>query len=217
MTAIDHEDRGTPPSARFWDRIADRYARMPVADDAAYQRKLDTTRHYLRPHMAVLEFGCGTGSTALAHAPYVHSILATDISARMLEIARTKAAARRVANVTFRRTGIDDLEAAPESFDAILGMSILHLLDDRDAVIGKVHRLLKPGGCFVSSTACLGDFMRWFGLVAPVGRALGLLPRVRIFTERDLVAALTDRGFRIAELWRPGRRQAVFIVATKPA
>ena len=217
MTALDAENAATPRSARFWDRIADRYARMPVADDAAYQRKLDITRQYLRPHMAVLEFGCGTGSTALAHAPYVRSILATDISARMLEIARAKAEARRVANVTFRRTGIDDLEAAPESFDAILGMSILHLLEDRDAAIAKVYGLLRPGGVFVSSTACLGDFMRWFGLVAPVGRALGLLPQVTVFTEKDLVAGLTAQGFRIAEQWRPGPKQAVFIVATKPA
>jgi len=217
MTAFDSEDATTPRSARFWDRIANRYARMPVADDAAYQRKLDVTRRYLRPDMTVLEFGCGTGSTALAHAPYVHSILATDISARMLEIARGKAEARRIANVTFRRAGIDELEAPPESFDAVLGMSILHLLEDRDAVIAKAYRLLKPGGVFVSSTACLGDFMKWFRLVAPVGQRLGLLPQVKVFTERDLVAGLTDQGFRVAEHWRPSRKQAVFIVASKPA
>ncbi len=48
-------------SARFWDRIAKRYARTPVADEAAYQRKLKITRGYLRPDMEVMEFGCGTG------------------------------------------------------------------------------------------------------------------------------------------------------------
>lgn len=58
-------------AACFWDRIADRCARKPVADEAAYQRKLEVTRGYLRPDMEVFEFGCGTGTTALHHAPFV--------------------------------------------------------------------------------------------------------------------------------------------------
>lgn len=46
--------------------MAKRYARQPIADEAAYRRKLEVTRTYFRPDMHVLEFGCGTGSTALA-------------------------------------------------------------------------------------------------------------------------------------------------------
>lgn len=41
--------------------------------------------------MEVLEFGCGTGTTALAHAAYVRHILAIDIADRMIEIARQNA------------------------------------------------------------------------------------------------------------------------------
>ena len=52
-------------SARFWDRIAERYSKSPVADEAAYQKKLQVTREYFRPDMEVLEIGCGTGSTAI--------------------------------------------------------------------------------------------------------------------------------------------------------
>ena len=36
-------------TTRFWDRIAERYARQPIADEAAYQKKLEQTREYLRP------------------------------------------------------------------------------------------------------------------------------------------------------------------------
>ena len=53
------------PESKFWDRIADSYARKPVADEDAYQRKLRITRDYFEPEMDVFEFGCGTGSTAL--------------------------------------------------------------------------------------------------------------------------------------------------------
>ncbi len=66
--------------AGFWDRIAERYAKQPIADEAAYQKKLQVTRDYFRPDMAVLEFGCGTGSTAIAHAPYVKHVLGACLS-----------------------------------------------------------------------------------------------------------------------------------------
>ena len=66
--------------------------------------------------MEVLEFGCGTGSTALAHAPFVRHILATDISEKMLEIARAKAADGSVHNVTFQQGTLDDLDKADGTF-----------------------------------------------------------------------------------------------------
>lgn len=204
-------------TARFWDWIAQRYARQPVADEAAYERKLEITRSYLRADMTVLEFGCGTGSTALAHAPHVAHILATDISRNMIAIAREKAKRAGVANVTFRQANIDTLEASDGAFNAVMGHSILHLVDDRNAVIARVHRLLKPGGVFVSSTACLGDSaLKYIGFaMAPLARLTGLLPLVKAFTVRELVDSLTGAGFKIDHEWQPGDGKAVFIVARK--
>ena len=75
-------------SNKFWDRIAKRYSKQPIADEAAYQKKLEVTRRYFRPDMEVLEFGCGTGSTAIIQAPYVKHIHAIDISSKMIEIAQ---------------------------------------------------------------------------------------------------------------------------------
>lgn len=202
-------------ASRFWDKTADKYARMPIGDEAAYQHKLQATRALLRPGMAVLEFGCGTGSTAILQAPHVQQITAIDVSERMLEIARGKAAAAGVDNIRFERAGIDDYEATNGSFDLVLGMSILHLVADRDAVIRKVHRLLKPGGHFVSSTACLGDTMAFFKVIGPIGKALGLMPLLRVFTRAELVESLRAAGFEIVEDWQPGKGKAVFVVAKK--
>ncbi|KRA42183.1 class I SAM-dependent methyltransferase [Devosia sp. Root635] len=198
---------------RFWDRLADSYARQPIADEAAYQTKLEVTRGYLRPDMDLLEFGCGTGGTAILHAPYVRHIRAIDFSESMLAIARAKAAAAGVENVSFERADITSFNAPDGSFDVILGMSILHLLADKDAVIAKVFRMLKPGGLFVSSTTCLGDTMGAFKLIAPIGKALGLLPQLDVMTTTDLVRSLTSAGFSIEHQWQPGKGKAVFIVA----
>ena len=54
---------------KFWNKLADKYSRQSVRDEAGYQKKLEVTREYLQPDMEVLEIGCGTGSTAIAHAP----------------------------------------------------------------------------------------------------------------------------------------------------
>ncbi len=205
----------TAPSARFWDRIAKSYARKPVGDETAYQRKLAITQEYLRPDMELLELGCGTGSTALVHAPFVQRIHATDISENMLEIAREKAAAQGVRNVDFERASVEDFNAADGTYDMVLALSLLHLLEDEQAAIAKVHRLLKPDGLFVTSTVCLGGRMWWLRLIAPLGRALGQMPLVRFFTEEDLVEKLRAGGFEIERRWRPEKSIGVFIVARK--
>ncbi len=202
-------------SSRFWNRIAERYAKRPVADEAAYQKKLRVTREYLQPDMEVLEFGCGTGSTAIAHAPYVRHILAIDISSKMIEIARGKVEADNVENITFKIAAIDELNDADQTFDAVLGLSILHLLDNKEDIIAKVHKMLKPGGIFVTSTACIGDTMKFFKVVAPIGKFFGLMPLVKVFTTKELEDSLTNASFAIYYQWQPSKGKSVFIVAKK--
>ena len=202
-------------SARFWDRIAERYARKPVPDQAVYEKKLEITRAHLRPDMQVLEFGCGSGTTALLHAPFVRRIQGIDSSAKMIEIARGKAMSANAANASFQQASIEEYAALEQTFDAVLGLSILHLLDDWSGAIKKVHRLLKPGGVFVSSTACLGGNYFLLRMIAPLGSKLGLIPLVRFFTPEELRNALTAAGFVVEREWRPDDGRTMFIVARK--
>jgi len=177
-------------AARFWDKIAERYSKRPVADEAAYQKKLQVTREYFRPDMEVLEFGCGTGATAITHAPYVKHIQAIDISSEMIGIAQGKANAKNVKIVTFKRSTIDEFSVSDQTLDVVLGLSILHLLDNKEEVTANVHRMLKPGGIFVTSTVCLGDTMKYVKLIAPIGNFLGLMPLVKVFTTKELEGCL---------------------------
>ena len=202
-------------SAKFWDKIAERYSKRPVADEVSYQKKLKITREYFRPDMEVLEFGCGTGSTAIVHAPYVKHIRAIDISSKMIEIARRKAETAHIENITFEKATIDDLCAHDHTLDAVLGLSILHLLEDKEAVIAKVHKMLKPGGVFVTSTPCLGDTQSYVKWILPIGRLLGIMPPVKIFTMKALEDSLTTSSVKLDCQWQPGKGKAVFIVAKK--
>jgi ubiquinone/menaquinone biosynthesis C-methylase UbiE len=204
-------------TSKFWDNLADNYARQPIADEASYRTKLEVTRRYFRPDMGVLEFGCGTGSTAISHALFVGHVHAIDFSSKMIGIAREKATAQGVDNVTFAQADIMTLDAPDQSYDAVLGLSILHLLKERDAVVAKVFGMLRPGGVFVTSTACLADTpLKVLKYIAPIGRAFGLLPQLNVMTTAELVHSLTSAGFEIVHNWQPDRGKAVFIVAKKP-
>lgn len=204
-------------STRFWDRIARRYAAKPVADEASYQHKLALTRDTLGPEMRLFEYGCGTGSTAIVHAPSVREVLAIDFSAEMIAIARDKARAAGISNIRFEQADISEVSLANNSQDRILAMSVLHLLEDRAGALRKTWRLLKPGGLFISSTACLGDHMKFMRWIAPVGRWLRLMPMLKVFTVEELLADLRHAGFEIDSQWQPGRNKSVFIIARKPA
>ena len=203
-------------SAKFWDKVAEKYAKQPVADEAAYQQKLAVTRSYFRPDMEVLEIGCGTGSTAILHAPYVKHICAIDFSVEMIAIAQGKAEAEHIDNVAFEQGTIESLNSPDQSLDAVLGLSILHLLKNKEAAIAQVYQTLKPGGLFVTSTVCVGDNMSWLKLIAPIGQFLGFLPFVQFLTAQALADSMIQAGFELDYQWQPSKGKAVFIVAKKP-
>jgi 2-polyprenyl-3-methyl-5-hydroxy-6-metoxy-1,4-benzoquinol methylase len=204
-------------SARFWDAISARYERTPVADQVSYQKKLQTTQSYLRPEMDVLELGCGTGSTALAHAPFVKHVHATDLSAKMLGIARTKADSASVSNITFEQGEVSELKVVPGQYDVVLALSVLHLLGDYKGALASAHTALKPGGLIVTSTACLADTQNYFRPLAWAGRLLRVLPHLTFFRVNELRQDFVDAGFEIEHEWQSGRGKAVFIIGRKAA
>ena len=204
-------------SDRFWDKVAERYAKRPVSDEATYQRKLTETQSFLTPDMRILEFGCGTGTTAISHAPHVQQVEAIDISENMLEIARGKASAAGAGNINFTRGTLADFNADTASFDVVLGLNVIHLLPDRQAVIAEVARILKPGGIFVSSTVCVGDsYLRFIKLLVPLGNLLRLMPNIFVLTEAKLANEVANAGFIIESQWHHGIKDiAVFMIARK--
>ena len=204
-------------SNKFWDAKAAGYAKSPVSDEATYQRKLSETQSFLSPDMHVLEFGCGTGTTAIHHSSYVKQIDAIDISENMLVIAREKASAAGIENINFTRATLAEFAAASASVDAVLGLNVIHLLADRHAVLAEVARVLKPGGIFVSSTGCLGDsYLRFIKLIAPLAKCLGIMPDLFVIKESELVREIENAGFTIETQWHHGMKNiGVFIIARK--
>lgn len=202
--------------AKFWDKIAKRYADGPVRDEESYQAKLAKTREYFTPDAEVVELACGTGTTAIQHAPYVHHILATDISPNMIAICKERAAAAGTTNVTFECDGIDDLQIPAGSVDVVMMHSILHLVRDVPATLRRGYDMLKPGGVLVSSTSCVAEAPWYWHVLIPVMGFIGQAPFVNRFTQEELEKYFTDAGFTLEHVWRPSRDKAAFIIGRKP-
>lgn len=200
--------------AKFWDKWAERYSKSPIKDPKAYENKLERTQAYFRPEMNVLEFGCGTGSTAITHSPYVKHIKAIDISENMIAIAKQKAKTESIDNIDFEVATLDSLTAQAQTYDVILGLSVLHLLEDWQQALATVDSLLKPGGFFVSSTPCMKN-LTLLKLLAPLGQFAGLIPDLSFFSEEELKSSIVQSGLDIDYCWQPKKNAAMFIIAKK--
>ena len=201
----------------FWNKLARGYAKRPVGNPDAYKVKLDKTAEYLKSTDRLFEFGCGTGTTALIHAPRVAQVEAIDFSTEMIAIAREKLWETPADNVKFEVSSFEDwpVPVAGQGYDVILGMSILHLVKDVDQTLQKVRKSLKPGGLFFSSTVCLSDSNGLERYFLPPLSAIGLLPKIVRFKGVDLVERIRSHGFEIEHDWRPSETAGIFIIARR--
>jgi ubiquinone/menaquinone biosynthesis C-methylase UbiE len=119
-----------------WDRVrAELYGSR--ADLTPFAALLD-------PAWVVADFGCGTGQTAAALAPFVERVIAVDESNTMLDAARLRLADRE--NVELRGGRLEDLPVEDGELDAAILSLVLHFVVDPAAVLAEAARTLKPGG-----------------------------------------------------------------------
>jgi SAM-dependent methyltransferase len=101
-----------------------------------------------RAEWHVLAVATGAGHTALALAPHVAHVTASDITEEMLGQTRKLAAARGLANVETARADATALPFADESFDLVTCRLAAHHFPEPAVFIAEAWRVLKPGGTF---------------------------------------------------------------------
>lgn len=205
-------------NVRFWDRSARNYAKSQIQDMEGYERTIAHARRYLKPTDVAYEFGCGTGTTALKLAHSVARLVATDFSSEMIAIAREKATAEGCSNVEFAVAAADSAPYPDASFDAAMCFNLLHLVEDRAVTLQGVHRVLKPGGLFMSKTMALAEVGLMIRLLVPVMQAVGKAPHVAFFSSAQLESEIVAAGFEIVERARhsSGKKELrPFLVARK--
>lgn len=76
-------------------------------DDRLQPTMADFIRSTLRPDLEMLDVGCGSGATILAHADRVGSAVGIDNDAEHVRLARQALSASGCGNVTFEQMGFD--------------------------------------------------------------------------------------------------------------
>jgi|SRR5690606_17234321 len=143
-------------------------------------------------------------------------MLATDVSPKMIEIAREKAHAAHVANVEFRTGTLDDEALRRESFDVVAAFNLLHLLGDIPSSVRRAAELLTPGGLLITKTPCVGEKGRLLRVAVAVMRYFGKAPFVNFVTGAALERAVNEAGLSIVERGLyPKKTRSLFLVARK--
>ncbi|MES2946525.1 MAG: class I SAM-dependent methyltransferase [Pseudomonadota bacterium] len=225
LSEVDQTTAASASKARFWNKIARKYARDPITDLAAYEKTIQRVQALLSPEHEVLEIGCGTGSTALRLAPGIRRMVACDVSEEMIHIAREKLLGQSpslpIYRMDFRVADADTALSSQPAYDAVLAFNLLHLANNLPQTLQSALKALKPGGLFISKTPCLNDMNPLIPRLAlPLMRALGKAPHVLCFSAEQLQEALVWQGLEIVSVeWHGSRGKDFrpFIVARKPA
>lgn len=195
--AADHFDDG--PLA-FWDR----YGRRTVE------------RASLAPGASVLDVGCGSGASAIPAAVAVGPsgrVIGIDLARRLLDVARTKAAAQKLRNIEFQRADMTSLGYPDASFDAVVCVFAIFFVPDMVKQVRELWRVVRPGGTLAITTWGPRMFepgsQAWWSAVRQVRPDLiaTVSPWERITTPQGLGRLLSDGGIVNAEIAAETGRQ----------
>jgi cyclopropane fatty-acyl-phospholipid synthase-like methyltransferase len=152
-----------------YDRMAESYLGSKDPVDPTTLAALEEVVRTLQPGAAILDLGCGAGVPVTRWlADRGFAVTGVDFSARQLELAR-----RLVPAANLIKADMTGLDLPPASFDAVVAFySIIHVpRTEHPALLGKIHRWLRPGGAFLATWALgawEGEEEDWEGWGAPM-------------------------------------------------
>jgi SAM-dependent methyltransferase len=98
----------------------------------------------------ILDLGCGDGQLSQRIASTGAQVLGADASAEMVAAARERGMEAEQANA-------EALPFRDGTFDAVFSNAVLHWVQDQDAMMAQVRRVLKPCGRFVAEMGGHGN------------------------------------------------------------
>jgi ubiquinone/menaquinone biosynthesis C-methylase UbiE len=188
---------------RYWSRFARSYDRdgeyivgNPILQ--AILKRLSEERDL----GDALEFGCGTGYFTRAMAGQARHVIATDLSDKMLEVARTQLS--EFQNMTIQKADCTSTGLPAERFDTVLMANLIHVIDDPSPCLQEAHRILQSGGLLivVDFTGYRLDLLRSVQLGWRYLRRWGMPPRHgrNGLSPEELARLVESAGFKIKDV-----------------
>jgi ubiquinone/menaquinone biosynthesis C-methylase UbiE len=190
------------------------------AADRCKKRLVDET---VRPGFHVLEIGCGTGTMAILAGRAGAEVLAFDVSAAMLEVARRKIDTSGMADrIQLEETGVSGMDKlADERFDLVMSTLVFSELshDERTYALRHSHRVLKTGGQLAIADEVRPDSLAKRLVHGAVRIPLLIATFALTQTTTSAVDGLSDlvaeAGFRIESEQRTSLGSFLYLVARK--
>ena len=180
----------------FWNRFAGVYDLATRSGNDGLDEAAAYVAGFLGEHDVVLDAACGTGAFACAIAPHVGFVAACDFAPKMVARARKKMARLGLANAACAVGDICRLDFADDSFDVAIAGNVLHLLDDPEAALAELVRVVRTEGViaipnYVNAESQDRRFLKLIG-------AAGFSPKHE-WDERGFLAFLEEGGVRVVE------------------
>ncbi|MET9254681.1 class I SAM-dependent methyltransferase [Streptomyces sp. NPDC048182] len=133
----------------------------------------------LKPHMRILDIGCGPGTITADLAALVPDghVTGADRAADVLEQARATAAGRGLTNVDFEVADVHALDHPDDTFCVVHAHQVLQHVGDPVAALREMRRVVKPGGIVAVRDSDYAA-MTWYPASAGLDGWLDLYRRV---------------------------------------
>jgi len=173
-------------------------ANLNWSDPTAFRLKLSLKS--LPKTGKVLELGCGAGQfiRGIKKIKSDLNCYGCDISWSAIQKAKSFE-----DKINYKISEENSLPYDDDLFDTVLIYDVLEHVENPNAILEEVNRILKPNGTFYMFVPCEGDWLSFWNLLKKFGLGIGLTKKyaghINYFTRTEIYDLLNKNGFNIIQ------------------
>ena len=203
---------------KYWSRFPDTYdKKMEYVVGKELRDEIIQELNRLPELGELVELGCGTGAFTETIASKTKSMFATDLSDRLLEVAR-----KRIGNhskVTIQKENCMATSFRSEAIDSVFMANLIHVVEGPRALLQECNRILRKDGTLMIVTFTDHEMKLWEKIKMGLRfvKSWGKPPaHTHSFSPEDLTSMMKDAGFAIKTSKVIGKKtKALYIIGQK--